>query len=219
MWQKLLQLQFASDARAVLKWMLDQGIGPTLEAYNCDLDEGRRAAAGGAVHLTRWTGGLRQAMQTQPGALSSSSGALRRAAFTDDGGLLFVNAGPGPLPAPGGPVGQLLVERRQRSAAWSRNPTATIAGWCAASPPTIPASRPMILPQRSMAAAVSAARCWPPASCPAARSPISSRPEGHPALGDRPRSASADRGADGPRGPRPGIRLRASQWCRRKAVR
>ncbi len=92
MWQKLLQLQFASDARAVLRWMLDQGIGPTLAAYNCDLEEGRRAAAGGTVHLTRWTSGLRQAMQAQPGHFELM-GSLRRAAYTEDGSLLFVNAG------------------------------------------------------------------------------------------------------------------------------
>ena len=33
MWQKLLQLQFATDPREVLTWMLGQGVGATLEAY------------------------------------------------------------------------------------------------------------------------------------------------------------------------------------------
>ena len=32
MCQKLMQLQFASDPRGVLEWMLDQGVGATLEA-------------------------------------------------------------------------------------------------------------------------------------------------------------------------------------------
>jgi len=32
MWQKLLQLQFAVSPRDVLQWMLDQGVGATLEA-------------------------------------------------------------------------------------------------------------------------------------------------------------------------------------------
>ena len=38
MWQKLLQLQFASDPRAVLEWMISQGIGPTLESYDITVE-------------------------------------------------------------------------------------------------------------------------------------------------------------------------------------
>ena len=92
MWQKLLQLQFAADARGVLSWMLDQGLAPTLEAYGGNAEEGLRAAASGALHLTRWTGKLRQAMKASPGHFEVMT-SLRRAAFTDDGSLLFVNAG------------------------------------------------------------------------------------------------------------------------------
>ncbi len=92
MWQKLLQLQFAADPRAVLTWMLDQGLGSTLEAYGADAEEGLRAARSGAVNLTRWTGSLRQAMKNRAGHFEMMT-SLRRAAFTDDGGLLFVNAG------------------------------------------------------------------------------------------------------------------------------
>src|SRR5919108_2871659 len=36
MWQKLLQLQFASNPREVLEWMLAQGVEPTLRAYGAD---------------------------------------------------------------------------------------------------------------------------------------------------------------------------------------
>ncbi|MDJ0945027.1 MAG: hypothetical protein QNJ30_16285 [Kiloniellales bacterium] len=92
MWQKLLQLQFAADPRGVLTWMLDQGLASTLEAYGGDAEEGLRAAASGAVHLTRWTGRLRQAMKASPGHFEVLT-SLRRAAFTDDRSLLFVNAG------------------------------------------------------------------------------------------------------------------------------
>ena len=92
MWQKLLQLQFASDPQGVLTWMLDQGLGATLEAYGADAEEGLRTARSGAVNLTRWTGSLRQAMKKRDGHLEVMS-LLRRAAFTDDGSLLFVNAG------------------------------------------------------------------------------------------------------------------------------
>ncbi|MEX0923519.1 MAG: hypothetical protein WD489_03295 [Rhodovibrionaceae bacterium] len=92
MWQKLLQLQFATDPRSVLAWMVDQGVGPTLKAYGSSpedaLAEGRR----GAMELTRWTGALRAAMQKAPGHYELMS-ALRRAAYTDDNQLLFVNCG------------------------------------------------------------------------------------------------------------------------------
>ncbi len=92
MWQKLLQLQFAAEPRQVLSWMLDQGLASTLESYGGDAQEGLRAASSGAVHLTRWTGKLRQAMKASPGHFEVLT-SLRRAAFTEDGSLLFVNAG------------------------------------------------------------------------------------------------------------------------------
>ncbi len=92
MWQKLMQLQFASDPRGVLAWMLDQGIGPTLEAYGIDPQSGLQEAAAGTMQLTRWTNRLRQAMQSRPGHFQIM-GVLRRAAYTEDGSLLFVHAG------------------------------------------------------------------------------------------------------------------------------
>ncbi|MFQ6016844.1 MAG: hypothetical protein ACE5KF_01495 [Kiloniellaceae bacterium] len=92
MWQKLLQLQFATDPRRVLEWMLDQGVGATLQAYGVRVEDALRVAAAGAVALTRWTGKLRQAIQARPGHYQLL-GALRRAAYTDDEALLFVNTG------------------------------------------------------------------------------------------------------------------------------
>jgi len=92
MWQKLLQLQFAPNPREVLGWMLDQGVGATLAAYGGDVRQGQSSAGDGARALTRWTGGLRAAMQARPGHYALMS-ALRRAAYTDDQALLFVNAG------------------------------------------------------------------------------------------------------------------------------
>src|SRR3546814_17578731 len=47
MWQKLLQLQFATDPKAVLQWMLDQGLAASLEAYGVPPSEGLREAAAG----------------------------------------------------------------------------------------------------------------------------------------------------------------------------
>jgi serine/threonine protein phosphatase 1 len=92
MWQKLLQLQFATDPRGVLAWMIEHGVGATLESYGGTVDSARREVSVGTLALTRWTGALREAMQRCPGHYQLF-GALRRAAFTDDGGLLFVNAG------------------------------------------------------------------------------------------------------------------------------
>jgi serine/threonine protein phosphatase 1 len=95
MWDKLLQLQFAPNPREVLDWMLAQGLGATLEAYGTAPAEAARQARGGAVGLARWTGGLRRAVQAAPGHGAFMS-ALRRAAYTDDGRLLFVHAGVDP---------------------------------------------------------------------------------------------------------------------------
>ncbi len=106
MWQKLLQLQFASDPRGVFEWMLDQGLGATLEAYGFYAEDGLHQAGAGPMQLTRWTSQLRQAIQARPGHYELF-GALRRAAYTvdpgdeddeqaaapRDRGLLFVNAG------------------------------------------------------------------------------------------------------------------------------
>ena len=96
MWQKLLQLQFATDPRGVLQWMLDQGLAASLEAYGCAPAEGLREAAAGPRQLTRWTSALRQKIQDHPGHYELLGG-LRRAAYTEENsgeeGLLFVNAG------------------------------------------------------------------------------------------------------------------------------
>ena len=103
MWQKLLQLQFAPNPKDVLGWMLDQGVDATLRAYGGNSDAGMAAAREGAVQLTRWTNQLRAAMRDAPGHNNLFS-VLRRAAFTEDGAVLFVSAGidpSRPLPAQG----------------------------------------------------------------------------------------------------------------------
>ena len=92
MWQKLLQLQFANDPRGVLEWMIGQGVGPTLESYGVAVADALREASAGTVSLTRWTGRLRQAIYAQSGHYDVLS-ALRRAAYTEEGTLLFVNTG------------------------------------------------------------------------------------------------------------------------------
>lgn len=92
MWHKLLQLQFATSPTEVLKWTLAQGVGATLAAYGGIADQGFSVARQGAVAITKWTLKLRQAMNASPGHTEFMT-ALKRAALTDDGKLLFVSAG------------------------------------------------------------------------------------------------------------------------------
>ncbi len=92
MWQKLLQLQFATDPRDVLTWMLAQGVGTTLEAYGSHRDAGLSATRQGALALSHWTSALRDQLRARDGH-NALFGALRRAAFDADRKILFVNAG------------------------------------------------------------------------------------------------------------------------------
>ena len=92
MWQKLLQLQFAQNPGEVLGWMVRNGIEPTVQAYGADLRQGFAASRDGPRTITRWTTGMRNAMNAMPGHTTLFS-TLRHAAFTGTGELLFVNAG------------------------------------------------------------------------------------------------------------------------------
>ena len=92
MWQKLLQLQFATDPKGTLEWMLGQGLGPILDCYGSSEKDAKRHSASGPLGLTRWNTKLREAIQNRPGH-SAFYSALRRAAYTDCGALLFVNTG------------------------------------------------------------------------------------------------------------------------------
>jgi serine/threonine protein phosphatase 1 len=96
MWQKLLQLQFAPNPGEVLQWMVAAGMEPTIRAYSGDLKQGIAACRDGPRTITRWTGALRSAMNARPGHTALFS-ALRHAAFTEGGTLLFVHASIDPL--------------------------------------------------------------------------------------------------------------------------
>jgi len=91
-WQKLLQIQFAVNPLEVIEWALDHGVEATIRAYGGDAAGARSCARGGALALTRWAGEMRERMHQCPGhaALMNS---LRRSARTENGALLFVNAG------------------------------------------------------------------------------------------------------------------------------
>lgn len=92
MWQKLLQLQFAANPGEVLAWMVREGVEATVQAYGGDLRQGFAATRDGPRTITRWTTGLRNAMNAAPGHTALISN-LHHAAVTDDNRLLFVHAG------------------------------------------------------------------------------------------------------------------------------
>lgn len=92
MLHKLLELQFAVNPRDVLRWMVDQGAGPTIAAYGGNAHDGEVACAQGAVAVTRWTQSLRAGLNGAPGHRDFLS-SLKHAAYTADGALVFVHAG------------------------------------------------------------------------------------------------------------------------------
>ena len=92
MWHKLLQLQMAADPRNVLRWMLEHGAAATLAAYGYEPRHAEGATREGVMAMTRWTSGLRAAIDARPGHRSFFN-AVKHAARTDDDKLLFVHAG------------------------------------------------------------------------------------------------------------------------------
>jgi len=92
MWQKLLQLQFAPNPGEVLAWLVREGVEPTVRAYGGELRHGFAASRDGPLTMTRWTSGLRNAMNAAPGHTTLFAN-LRHAAVSGDNRLLFVHAG------------------------------------------------------------------------------------------------------------------------------
>ena len=92
MWQKLQELQFAPNPREVLGFMLEHGVAATLASYGIDARAGEAAARDGVMAMTRWAATIRSAVAERAGHRAFFA-ALRRAAFTEEGTLLFVNTG------------------------------------------------------------------------------------------------------------------------------
>jgi len=92
MWRKLLQIQLATDPVNVFDWMVEQGIDKTLEAYGESEQSARGYFREGILATTRWTCRLRDTIQSHPGH-NDILISLRRAAYTQNGELLFVHAG------------------------------------------------------------------------------------------------------------------------------
>jgi serine/threonine protein phosphatase 1 len=92
MWTKMLQIQFAPNPREVFEWMIQQGVAATLAAYDGRIDEARSFMGEGAIAITRWTNALRTSTQRHVGH-GELLNSVKRAAFTENGKLLFVHAG------------------------------------------------------------------------------------------------------------------------------
>lgn len=92
MWWKLLQLQFAPNPGEILTWMADRGVDSILSSIGFRLEDGMRLAQEGTLAMTHWTTRLRETARALPGH-DSLIGALKRAAYTENGALLFVHAG------------------------------------------------------------------------------------------------------------------------------
>lgn len=92
MWQKLMQIHLALDPAEVIKWMVGQGAGATVAAYGASTDDALASVREGATALNRWAATLRDQMRAHDGHAALLAG-LRRAAYSDDGGMLFVHAG------------------------------------------------------------------------------------------------------------------------------
>ncbi|HEY8189754.1 MAG TPA: hypothetical protein VIF12_03665 [Micavibrio sp.] len=95
LWEKLLQIPFARNPIDVLRWMLDNGIAPTLASYGINPRDGLLAAHEGITALTRWVAKIRAAIRRHPGH-EMFTAHWRRAAYTasdNSAPLLFVHAG------------------------------------------------------------------------------------------------------------------------------
>src|SRR5258708_8754525 len=75
--------------------MVRSGVEATVLAYGVDRRQGFAAARDGPRTITRWTSGLRAAMNAAEGH-STLFAALRHTALTQEKGLLFVHAGVDP---------------------------------------------------------------------------------------------------------------------------
>lgn len=92
---KLRHIPFAKEPEEVLHWMANQGVDGTLAAYGTSCEEGIRSAREGMVGLNRWMNALKAKMRSQDGH-EQYMDALKRAAYTEDKKLLFVNANVAP---------------------------------------------------------------------------------------------------------------------------
>tara|TARA_R100000005_G_scaffold96706_1_gene86418 strand:+ start:11329 stop:12144 length:816 start_codon:yes stop_codon:yes gene_type:complete len=91
-WRGLLQIQLAPQPASLLDWMVANDVGATLDAYGESVEDARRYIREGTLAMAKWTNRLRDKVRAYPGH-NDIFIALRRAAYTEGGELLFVHAG------------------------------------------------------------------------------------------------------------------------------
>ncbi len=92
MWRKLLELQFAPSPKQILPWLLDMGVGATIEAYGGSTSEAKHVVEGGSVVISRWTSALRRTQNSTDGH-GEFMNSLKHAAISLDNKMVFVSAG------------------------------------------------------------------------------------------------------------------------------
>lgn len=91
MLQKLFELQFALGPADVLDWMLEQGLGGTIESYGGKPEEAAAAIRQSAVATTRWTSNFRSVFRNTGHQPWLSD--LKHAAHDHTRTILFVSRG------------------------------------------------------------------------------------------------------------------------------
>ena len=91
MFFKLLQLHFAPNPAPVMEWLLDHGMAGSIAAYGETEKNAHAIVRQGTMALTKWTNGIRRAIQSCPGHIDLTN-CLKRACLTENGALLFVHA-------------------------------------------------------------------------------------------------------------------------------
>lgn len=118
MWWKLMQLQFAPNPEDILTWMSARGVREMVDSIGMSFDEGVSKAREGTLAMTYWTNRLRETARLMPGHDALISG-LKRAAYTEDGAMLFVHTGLDP---------EKPLSRQSDAFWWASSSFATLSG-------------------------------------------------------------------------------------------
>lgn len=92
MFRKMLQIQYANNARKVMEYMFLHGLGTVVEAYGSSVEEALSHSNLGSVSLCKWVEKLRKNMQKYDGHQKFLN-SLFYASYTEDKKLLFVHKG------------------------------------------------------------------------------------------------------------------------------
>ena len=92
MFLKLLQLQTAPNPQDIVNWMLEHGVGPTIESYGFDVNALLNISTQGTIAITKWTQKLNQKLSDELGHKQYFAN-LKHAAYGESKKILFLNRG------------------------------------------------------------------------------------------------------------------------------